>query len=74
MITGGEIVRLPGGSCRKEAFAVAGDVALVEGGVPTGGLGEFGVKLTHYGFRVPWGCCFTYFATVEGGIVFPTLE
>ena len=69
IITGGTIARL-GGSCRKEAFAVAGVVALVEGGAPTGGSGEFNVKLTHYGFRVPWGGCFTYFATVEGLITF----
>jgi len=69
IITGGTITRL-GGTCRKEAFAVAGDVLVVEGGFPTGGLGEFNVKLTHYGFRLPTGGCFTYFATVEGLITF----
>lgn len=65
IITGGTITRLGGGSCRKEAFTVEGDVFVV-----TGGLGEFNVKLTHYGFRLPTGGCFTYFATVEGLITF----
>lgn len=60
IFTDGEILRL-GGSCRKEAFAVTGDVLLAGGG-----FGAFGVKLTHYGFRLPTGGCFTYFATVEG--------
>jgi hypothetical protein len=69
IILGGTIQSL-GGTCRKEAFDVEGVVALVEGGLPTGDLGAFGVKLTHYGFRVPWGGCFTYFATVEGLISF----
>jgi hypothetical protein len=68
IILGGTIQSL-GGTCRKEAFDVEGVVALV-----TGGSGLFKVKLTHYGFRVPWGGCFTYFATVEGGIGFPTLQ
>jgi hypothetical protein len=68
VITGGTIVRL-GGSCRKETFAVTGDVALAGGG-----FGAFGVKLTHYGLGLPGGGCFTFFATVEGGIVFPTLQ
>jgi hypothetical protein len=63
-ITGGTITRL-GGTCRKEAFAVTGGV-LLDGG----GSGVFGVKLTHYGFRLPTGGCFTFFATVEGGITF----
>jgi len=68
VITGGTITRL-GGSCRKETFAVTGGVALVNGaGVPTGGVGVFGVTLTHYGFRMPGGGCLTFFATVEGGI------
>ena len=65
VITGGTISRL-GGSCRKETFAVTGDVVLVSSGVPNGGSGVFGVKLTHYGFRVPGGGCVTFFATVEG--------
>lgn len=64
IILGGTIQSL-GGTCRKEAFAVAGDVVLA-----TGDLGEFNVKLTHYGFRLPTGGCFTYFATVEGLITF----
>ena len=64
ILPGGTIATL-GGTCRKEAFAVAGDVVVV-----TGGLGEFNVKLTHYGFRLPTGGCFTYFATVEGLITF----
>jgi hypothetical protein len=63
-ITGGEILRL-GGSCRKETFAVTGDVLLAGGG-----FGEFHVRLTHYGFGLPGGGCFTFFATVEGLITF----
>lgn len=66
VITGGDIVRL-GGSCRKETFAVTGQVLLVDG------FGEFNVKLTHYGFRLPTGGCFTFFATVEGLITFTLL-
>jgi hypothetical protein len=68
IITGGEIVR-QGGSCRKETFAVTGDVVL-----STGDIGQFDVRLTHYGFRLPSGGCFTFFATIEGGIFFPTLQ
>jgi len=64
IITDGEIVRLTG-SCRKETFAVTGDVLLVGGG-----SGEFNVTLTHYGRRVPGGKCVTFFATVEGLITF----
>jgi formylmethanofuran dehydrogenase subunit C len=60
ILPGGNIVRL-GGSCRKEAFAVTGNVALAGGG-----SGAFGVKLTHYGFGLPGGGCVTFFATVEG--------
>jgi hypothetical protein len=59
-ITGGTILKL-GGSCRKETFAVTGQVDL-----DGGGAGAFGVKLTHYGFGLPGGGCFTFFATVEG--------
>ena len=60
VFTGGTITRL-GGSCRKETFAVTGDVLL-----STGGIGQFNVTLTHYGFRMPGGACVTFFATVEG--------
>jgi hypothetical protein len=60
IIPGGEIVRL-GGSCRKETFAVTGDVVLAGGGT-----GQFNVTLTHYGRRAPGGGCDTFFATVEG--------
>ena len=70
IITGGQIVRLPGGSCRKERFAVTGEVLLDDFVT----VGEFNVTLTHYGLRVPGGACFTFFATVEGGILFPTLQ
>jgi hypothetical protein len=66
--TGGTI-ESRSGFCRKETFEVTGQVD-----VYGGGTGDFNVTLTHYGFRVPWGGCFTYFATVEGGIGFPTLE
>ena len=65
ILPGGNIVRL-GGSCRKEAFAVTGQVVLDDFVT----FGAFGVKLTHYGFRLPTGGCFTYFATVEGLITF----
>jgi hypothetical protein len=64
IITGGEIVRLTS-SCRKETFAVTGDV-LLDGG----GSGEFNGTLTHYGRRVPGGNCVTFFATVEGLFTF----
>jgi hypothetical protein len=64
IITDGEIVRLTS-SCRKETFAVTGDVLLVGGG-----SGQFNVTLTHYGRRVPGGNCVTFFATVEGLITF----
>ena len=64
IITGGEIARLTS-SCRKETFAVTGEVAL-----DNGGSGEFIVTLTHYGRRVPGGNCVTFFATVEGLITF----
>jgi hypothetical protein len=64
VITGGEIVRLTS-SCRKETFAVTGDVLLVGGG-----SGAFNVTLTHYGRRVPGGNCITFFATVEGLVTF----
>ena len=64
VITGGEIVRLTS-SCRKETFAVTGDV-LLDGG----GSGEFNGTLTHYGRRVPGGNCVTFFATVEGLFTF----
>ena len=68
VITGGTITRL-GGSCRKETFAVIGEVALVDGsGAPNGGSGEFHVTLTHYGRRGPGGQCVTFFATVDGFI------
>lgn len=63
VFTGGEINRLPG-SCRRETFAVTGDVELVGGGV-----GRFDLILTHYGLRVG-AQCVTYFATVEGLVVF----
>jgi hypothetical protein len=65
---GGTITSL-GGSCRKETFAVIGEVALVDGsGAPNGGSGEFHVTLTHYGRRGPGGQCVTFFATVDGFI------
>ena len=64
VITGGEIVRL-GGSCRRETFNVTGHVLLA-----TGDVGEFQVKLTHYGQRTAGGGCVTFFATVEGFITF----
>jgi hypothetical protein len=70
ILPGGTIVRLPGSSCRKETFAVSGEVLLDDFVT----VGEFDVKLTHYGLRVPGGACFTFFATVEGGIMFPTLQ
>ena len=70
ILPGGQIVKLPFGSCRKERFAVTGKVLLDDFVT----VGEFGVTLTHYGFRAPGGACFTFFATVEGGIVFPTLQ
>jgi hypothetical protein len=63
ILYGGEIVRLAG-SCRRETFEVTGLVTLVNGE-----LGEFDVKLTHYGRRVPGGCV-TFFATIEGQITF----
>lgn len=63
VITGGQVARL-GGSCRRETFAVTGDVLL-----ENGGSGEFGVTLTHYGRRIG-GHCVTFFATVEGLITF----
>src|SRR5574342_333437 len=47
VITDGQIARLTS-SCRKETFAVTGQVAL-----DNGGFGEFNVTLTHYGRRVP---------------------
>src|SRR5262245_44371657 len=62
--TGGTITALPGGTCRMEKFAVAGDLMLDDGSV-----GSFGVILTHYGFRIG-GRCFLYFATVEGTVTF----
>jgi hypothetical protein len=67
-ISSGAILGL-GGSCRKETFAVTGQVTL-----DGGGSGEFHVKLTHYGRRAPGGGCVTFFATVEGLILFPTLQ
>jgi len=69
-ITAGTIEKLPGGSCSKERFAVTGEV-LLDDSVTVGG---FNVTLTHYGFSLPGGGCFTFFATVKGGIFFPTLE
>jgi hypothetical protein len=71
-ITGGTIESLPGGSCRKETFAVTGEVDnLVDSnGVFTGGSGLFNVTLTHYGRRVRGGACVTFFATIEGLITF----
>ena len=69
ILPGGTIFRV-GGTCRKETFDVTGPVVLDD---PVT-FGAFHVKLTHYGFRLPTGGCFTYFATVEGGIVFPTLQ
>ena len=64
MFTGGTITALPGGRCRIEKFAVAGDLVLDGGGV-----GSFDVILTHYGTRIG-GRCFLYFATVEGTVRF----
>jgi hypothetical protein len=69
ILPGGTITRL-GGSCRKETFAVEGDVLLGDLLTP----GEFDVTLTHYGFRMPGGGCVTFFATVDGQITFPTLQ
>jgi hypothetical protein len=71
-ITGGTIERLPGGSCRKETFAVTGEVGnLVDSSeVFTGGPGLFNVTLTHYGRRIRGGACVTFFATIEGLITF----
>jgi hypothetical protein len=64
VFTGGTITALPGGKCRMEKFAVAGDLSLDGGGV-----GTFNVILTHYGTRIG-GQCFLYFATVEGAVTF----
>ena len=49
---------------------MTGNVALVEGGIPTGEFGVFEVTLTHYGQRVRGGGCVTFFATIEGLITF----
>ena len=64
VFTGGTITALPGGTCRMEKFAVAGDLAL-----DGGGSGNFDVILTHYGRRIG-GQCFLYFATVKGTVTF----
>jgi hypothetical protein len=64
VFTGGTITALPGGTCRMEKFAVAGDLAL-----DGGGFGSFDVILTHYGRRIG-GQCFLFFATVEGTVTF----
>ena len=71
-ISGGTIENLRGGSCRKDTFAVTGQVDnLVDSnGIFTGGSGVFNVTLTHYGRRVPGGVCVTFFATIEGLITF----
>jgi hypothetical protein len=69
LISYGEIVRLTS-SCRREMFDVTGHVILLEGGIPTGDVGDFEVTLTHYGRRLPGGGCVTFFATVEGLITF----
>jgi hypothetical protein len=60
---GGTITALPGGRCRMEKFAVAGDL------IVDGGVGSFDVILTHYGVRIG-GQCFLYFATMEGTVTF----
>ena len=64
VFTGGTITALPRGTCRMEKFAVAGDLALDDGG-----SGSFDVILTHYGRRIG-GQCFLFFATVEGTVTF----
>jgi len=69
VISDGDIVRLSG-SCSRETFSVTGHVVLFQGGVPTGEFGDFDVKLTHYGRRLPGFGCVTFFATIEGVITF----
>ena len=69
VISDGDIVRLSG-SCSRETFSVTGHVVLFQDGVPTGEFGDFDVKLTHYGRRVPGFGCVTFFATIEGVITF----
>ncbi len=69
IIPGGTITKL-GGSCQKERFAVTGQVVLNDFVT----FGAFNVTLTHYGFSLPGGGCFTFFATVKGGIFFATLQ
>jgi hypothetical protein len=71
-IAEGTIENLPGGSCRKDTFAVTGQLNNVvdSDGIFNGGFGLFSVTLTHYGRRVPGGACVTFFATIEGLVTF----
>jgi len=69
IISGGTITNLRS-NCRRELFAIEGDITLTDAsGVPTGGTGHFAATLTHYLARLH-GECVTYFATVEGSVTF----
>ena len=69
VISSGTVTSLKS-NCRRETFAIEGDIALVDtGGTPTGGTGRFSAILTHYLARIH-GECVIFFATVEGSVTF----
>ena len=69
VISSGTITNLKS-NCRRELFAIEGDIALVDtNGTPTGGTGHFSATLTHYLARLN-GECVIYFATVDGSVTF----